>query len=137
MRIRYFSDFVKLERLAVLPRFRRTLIAKEVVEHAIAICRRKGYAKMYGHAQKRFVGLWERFGFATMNKNTPLSFSDHQYVEMLGEIAPHDSPLTPFSDPYVLIRPEGQWDVPGILERSARRRPTNPQMDRHARASAP
>jgi predicted GNAT family N-acyltransferase len=136
LRVRYFAEFVKLERLAVLPRFRRTLIAKMVVEHAIAICRRKGYTKMYGHAQKRLVSLWERFGFETMNKNTQLVFSDHEYVEMLGEIAPHDAPLTPFSDPYVLIRPEGRWDVPGVLDRSSERLATNPQRDRLAAASA-
>ena len=130
LRIRYFADFVKLERLAVLPRFRRTLIAKEVVEHAIEICRRKGYRKMYGHAQKRLVSLWQRFGFEPMHKNTPLVFSDHEYVEMLGEIAPHDAPLTPYSDPYMLIRPEGRWDAPGVLDRSARRLATNPQRDR-------
>jgi predicted GNAT family N-acyltransferase len=118
LRVRYFAEFVKLERLAVLPRFRRTLIAKHVVEHAIAI------------------SLWERFGFETMNKNTQLVFSDHEYVEMLGEIAPHDAPLTPFSDPYVLIRPEGHWDVPGVLDRSSERRATNPQKDRLVGASA-
>ena len=137
LRVRYFAEFVKLERLAVLPRFRRTLIAKLVVEHAIAICQRKGYTKMYGHAQKRLVSLWERFGFAPMNKNTQLIFSDHEYVEMLGEITPHEAPLTPFSDPYVLIRPEGRWDIPGVLDQSSERTATNPQRDRLAATAAP
>ena len=68
-----------------------------------------------------------------MSKNTHLVFSDHEYVEMLGEIAPHDEPLTPYSDPYLLIRPEGCWDVPGVLDRSARRLATNPQRDRSQR----
>jgi len=136
LRVRYFADFVKLERLAVLPRFRRTLIAKLVVEHAIEICRRKGYKRMYGHAQKRLVSLWERFGFVAMNKNTPLVFSDHEYVEMLGSIAPHDAPLTPYSDPYMLIRPEGRWDIPGVLDKSSDRRATNPQQDRRFAVSA-
>ena len=130
LRIRYFADFVKLERLAVLPKYRRTLIAKEVVEHAISICRRKGYRTMYGHAQKRLVNLWQRFGFEPMQKNTALVFSDHEYVEMLGEIAPHDTPLTPYSDPYTLIRPEGHWDAPGVLDRSASRIASNPHRDR-------
>lgn len=126
MRIRYFADFVKLERLAVLPRFRRTLIAKNVVEHGIDICRRKGYRKMYGQAQTRLVSFWERFGFKPMRKNSTLVFSDHEYVEIAGEIAPHADPLTTESDPLVLIRPEGNWDEPGVLDRSAQRPPTNP-----------
>jgi predicted GNAT family N-acyltransferase len=126
MRIRYFADFVKLERLAVLPRFRRTLIARDVVEHGLEICRRKGYARMYGHAQKRLVSFWERFGFKPMTKSARFAFSDHEYVEIEGDIAPHAHPLTMASDPLMLIRPEGHWDVPGVLDRSATRPPTNP-----------
>ena len=107
MRIRYFADFVKLERLAVLPRFRRTLIAKNVVEHGIEICRRKGYKRMYGQAQTRLVSFWERFGFRPMMKNGRLVFSDHEYIEIAGDIAPHADPLTMETDPLMLIRPEG------------------------------
>ena len=126
LRIRYFAGFVKLERLAVLPRFRRTLIAKQVIEHAIEICRRKGYRKMYGHAQVRLVPFWRKFGYEPMAKDYKLVFSDHEYVEIAGEITPHENPLTPESDPMVLIRPEGQWDRPGVLDLSAARPPTNP-----------
>jgi predicted GNAT family N-acyltransferase len=126
LRIRYFAGFVKIERLAVLPRFRRTLIAISVVEHALEICRRKGYRKMYGQSQTRLVSFWERFGFKPMTKNKKLVFSDHEYVEIVGDIAPHANPLTPESDPHVLIRPEGQWDKPGVLDLSAERPPTNP-----------
>jgi predicted GNAT family N-acyltransferase len=126
LRIRYFANFVKLERLAVLPRFRRTLIAISVVEHALEICRRKGYRKMYGQSQTRLVSFWERFGFKPMAKNKQLVFSDHEYVEIMGDIAPHADPLTLDSDPHVLIRPEGRWDTPGVLDLSAARPPTNP-----------
>jgi predicted GNAT family N-acyltransferase len=126
LRIRYFAGFVKIERLAVLARFRRTLIAKDVVERALEICRRKGYTKMYGQSQMRLVSFWERFGFKPMHKDAKLIFSDHEYVEIAGDIAPHARPLTPESDPLVLIRPEGKWDEPGVLDHSASRPPTNP-----------
>jgi predicted GNAT family N-acyltransferase len=126
LRMRYFADFVKLERLAVLPKFRRTLIAKLVVEHAIDLARRKGYRRMYGHAQARLVNFWRKFGFSPMSKNMKLIYSDHEYVEMLGEMAAHHDALTVHSDPYVLVRPEGQWDRPGALDRSAARTASNP-----------
>jgi hypothetical protein len=39
----------------------------------------------------------------------------------------HDgNPLATYSDPYLLVRPEGRWDEPGILDRSAARPATNP-----------
>jgi predicted GNAT family N-acyltransferase len=126
LRIRYFADFVKIERLAVLPRSRRTLIAREVVEHGIALVRRKGYTQMYGQSQKRLVGFWRKFGFEPMTKNAALVFSDHEYVEIAGALAPHAERLTMQSDPYALIRPEGRWDELGVLDRSAGRKSTNP-----------
>jgi GNAT superfamily N-acetyltransferase len=135
LRIRYFAGFAKIERLAVLPRFRRTLIAKLVVETGIQICRKKGYTSLYGQAQKRLVKFWGRFGFEPLHKNIPLIFSDHEYVEIGAELTPHEDPITRMSDPYVIIRPEGRWDVPGVLDRSSDRAATNPQRDRHIPAS--
>ena len=126
LRIRYFADFAKPERLAVLPRFRGTLLAKELVETAFNICKRKGYRNIYGHAEKHLEKFWAKFGFERMSKNYALTFSDHEFSEMCVQIEPHPEALTMNSDPLVLIRPEGSWDTPGILDGSALRPATNP-----------
>jgi predicted GNAT family N-acyltransferase len=126
LRIRYFAEFVKIERLAVLPRYRGTLIAKEVVEAAISFCRRKGYRRMYGHAQKRLLSFWGRYGFRPIDGADLFNFSDHEYVEVEGELPPHASAITTRSGPAVFLRPEGRWDVPCVLEHSAARPATNP-----------
>jgi predicted GNAT family N-acyltransferase len=126
LRLRFFADFSKVERLSVLPRDRRTLIAKKIVEEGIEICRRKGYVTLYGHAQKRLTGFWEKFGFRPMGKNFPLVYSDHEYVEMRAELAPRTDAINIMSDPYLIVRPEGKWDEPGALDNSAVRPPTNP-----------
>ena len=36
-------------------------------------------------------------------------------------IAPHPQALTIRADPLQIIRPEGRWDEPGVLDRSATR----------------
>lgn len=126
MRIRYFAGFAKLERLAVLKAYRGSEVARAVVEAAFEMCRRKGYVHIYGHSQARLVGFWEKFGFKRLLRNSKLVFSDHDYVEIVAELAPHSAPVTLQSDPYFIIRPEGSWDAPGILERSSARPPTNP-----------
>ena len=126
LRVRYFADFAKIERLAVLPRYRRTLIAKVVVEAGIELCRRKGYCTLYGHAQKRLTRFWAKFGFHPLNKNFPLIYSDHEYVEMVAHLEPREDAITLMSDPYVIVRPEGQWDAPGALDNSSARPATNP-----------
>jgi predicted GNAT family N-acyltransferase len=110
LRIRFFAEFAHIGRLAVLPKFRRTLIPKIVIEKGIDICRRKGYRTLYGQSQKRLVKFWSRFGFKPMRKNATLVFSDHEYVEITAELEPHRDPITTMSDPYVIIRPEGDWD---------------------------
>jgi hypothetical protein len=53
-------------------------------------------------------------------------FSDHEYVETIRELTPPDDAVTIDSDPLVVLRPEGAWDRPGVLDRSARRPATNP-----------
>lgn len=126
LRVRFFAGFAKLERLAVLPRFRSSAIKNEIMNRAIEICRRKGYRKLYGQSQERLVDFYGRFGFRPVNRNRELVFSDHAYVEIESELAPHEDAITTASNPYVIIRPEGRWDMEGILEKSAIRPVTNP-----------
>lgn len=126
IRVRYFSDFAKLERLAVLKPFRGTPVTRAVVEAAVEICRRKGYARVYGHSQARLVGFWEKLGFRPLGRSRPFVFSDHAYVEIARELPRHHDAITMESDPYLIIRPEGAWDTPGVLEQSAARPITSP-----------
>ncbi|MBI3678024.1 MAG: GNAT family N-acetyltransferase [Proteobacteria bacterium] len=126
MRIRYFAGFAKPERLAVLPRFRGTHVARKVIETGVEICRRKGYTRLYGHSQIRLLDFWAQYGFKPLPKNAPLIFSDHEYVEIAADIEPHEAPITMMSGAYVILRPEGKWDDTGVLDRSAIRPVTNP-----------
>jgi predicted GNAT family N-acyltransferase len=121
LRIRYFAEFAKLERLAVIPRFRRSQLAFHLIKAGIAFCRAKGYRKFYGHAEPRVVKLWERFGFKPRTKHATFSFSDIAFVEGDLDLPPNRDSLTRESDPYVLLRPEGQWGRPGVLDASADR----------------
>jgi predicted GNAT family N-acyltransferase len=121
MRIRYFADFAKLERLAVRGESRNVGLAGQMVDAAIELCRKKGYRVLYAHSQKRLVNFWEQRGFARMPGAREFAFSDYDYVEVKLETEKHPQCITLGDDPYVLIRPEGQWEVPGILELSASR----------------
>lgn len=126
LRARFFADFAKLERLAVRHEFRRSRLAFDIVRAGIKVCRQKGYTHIYGHAQDRLVPFWSRFGARPMQPQRQLEFSDYSYTEMLLVTERDPEALTLDSDPYVLIRPEGLWDQPGPLERSAARPVTSP-----------
>lgn len=135
LRIRYFADFAKIERLAVRKEFRKTRLAFQLVRAGIELCRVKGYRRLYGHAQKRLANFWARFGFRTFDGGRELVFSDFDYVEMVLDAEHHPKAISIGVDPYIMIRPEGRWHVPGILERSAIRPVTRPSIDNHVRAT--
>lgn len=128
LRIRYFADFAKLERLAVRHEFRNTRLAFQLVRAGIELCRVKGYQRMYGHAQKRLVNFWARFGFKLFEGGQELVFSDFDYVEMVLDATRHPEAITIGTDPYVIIRPEGRWHMPGILEQSTSRPVSRPSI---------
>jgi len=126
LRLRFFADFAKLERVAVRHEYRNTRIAFEMVKAAIELSQVKGYRRLYGHARKRLMAFWTRFGFRTFEGGSELVFSDHDYVEMLLEMDRHPAAITIGADPYVIIRPEGRWHMPSVLEKSAARPLTRP-----------
>jgi predicted GNAT family N-acyltransferase len=126
IRVRYFADFAKLERLAMRHEYRHIRTPFDLVWAAINFARKKGYTKIYGHAQDRLLKFWSHFGAKPLDNRPKLVFSDFAYTEMLLEIAPDPEPITLASDPYLLIRTEGEWDRPGILEQSTSRAATSP-----------
>ncbi len=126
LRVRFFGDFAKVERLAVRHQFRRSRVSFKLVQASVEYVKRKGFRKIYGQAQDRLVDFWAHFGAKPLPNQRPISFSDFSYTEMLLEIEPGPDAITLDSDPYVIIRPEGEWDQPGVLDRSAAREVTSP-----------
>ncbi|MDA0261844.1 MAG: GNAT family N-acetyltransferase [Proteobacteria bacterium] len=124
IRLRYFSGFAKIERMAVRNEFRGYATINPLIRYTLDLAQTKGYTKFLGHAQKRLVRFWSRYGF--IPKGDIFQFSDHEYLTIVADFDAIDSPLTRESEPMMLTRPEGQWDKPGILEFSSERAPTNP-----------
>lgn len=119
IRMRYFADFVKLERLAVRREYRHTRLAFRLVREASKIARRKGFVRGYGHAREDLVPFWRMFGGREMPDRPPFRFADFNYREMVFELGePEEGSLRYGMDPLVSIRPEGDWDRPGPLELS-------------------
>jgi predicted GNAT family N-acyltransferase len=126
LRARFFGDFAKVERLAVRHQFRKSRVAFKLVQACVDYLKRKGFRKIYGQAQDRLVDFWAHFGAKPLANGRHIAFSDFSYTEMVLEIEPGPDAITLDSDPYVIIRPEGEWDTPGILDRSAARQVTSP-----------
>lgn len=121
IRVRFFGDFVKIERLAVRTEFRSSTLAFRLVRAALDYARTKGFRKAYGHARHDLVNFWARFGFRAIPGRPSFEFSDVTYVEMEAEVSPSNDVIGIGRSPFELIRPEGLWDRPGPLDRSAAR----------------
>jgi predicted GNAT family N-acyltransferase len=120
-RVRWFGEFAKFERLAVRAEHRGgpglLMISKAVFELAA----RKGYRKMLAHAQVRGQAFWKRYFGGRPRPGRPhFYFSDYEYVEIEFDIAPHPRAVGWASPPMTLLRPEGAWDHPGVLESGPR-----------------
>ena len=129
LRIRYFSDFAKLERLVVRKEFRSSGLARQLVSAGVEFCRTKGYTRMCTYAQKRLVKFWGKCGFSVPDSARELVFSDFDYVEMVCNTTPAAATISFETDPYVIIRPEGSWQQTGILERSKARGVSRPSAE--------
>jgi len=127
LRLRWFADFAKIERVAIRREERGRKVIVALVRAACELAQRKGYKLIIGHVQERLVPFWNRqFGFYQREGRARFVFSDHEYVEMQGDLRPPPNALGLDSDPFTLLRPEGDWDRPGVLDRSAARPATNP-----------
>jgi predicted GNAT family N-acyltransferase len=126
LRVRFFGEFAKVERLAVRHQFRRSRLSFKLVQASFDYVKRKGFKKIYGHAQDRLVNFWAHFGGKPLGHNRKITFSDFSYTEMVLDLEPGADAITLDSDPYVIIRPEGEWDKPGVLDISAGRAVSSP-----------
>ncbi len=113
-RIRYFSSFAKLERLAIRPAFRGKGYGHALLQFLVGFCEEKGYREFYLHAQRRLEPFYAQYGFKRVGND--FQFSEHDYIEMHAhyQVAPIGLHLN--QGPMLLNRPEGLWTTPGPLE---------------------
>ncbi|MEO0369563.1 MAG: GNAT family N-acetyltransferase [Pseudomonadota bacterium] len=116
LRMRFFANFSKIERLAVLPRFRDTSIAVRIVKAGVDYGKAKGYRRFYGHTAIETGAIWKRFGFAARTMEPIRYKTDQVYFEGDMITRPDHLAISPKTEPYIILRPEGQWHRKGPIE---------------------
>lgn len=124
LRIRWFAGFAKLERVVLLKHQRGRPGLKVLLAEAFELVCRKGYRLMIAQIQARLLNFWKKtFQCRLLNARDSFWFSDFEYYEIKIPLPAHPAALRASADPYVMIRPEGDWDTDGILDKSAVRAP--------------
>jgi predicted GNAT family N-acyltransferase len=121
LRLRFFGDFAKLERVAVRREFRDGPVARSLVSFAIQYLRKKGFCHVVGHARRGLERFWHHVtraygGFTPVQGAEAVSFSGLDFTPMELVMGRDPEHLSPDSAAELLNRPEGLWDRPGPLE---------------------
>jgi predicted GNAT family N-acyltransferase len=121
LRVRWFANFAKIERVCVMKHVRGGAVVKLMIETAVDVISRKGYTVAIGYIQKRLAPFWKQLGFLPREGRSDFRFSDYEYVECQRILPVRADAITIDADPYMVMRPEGEWDHENVLDRSAAR----------------
>jgi predicted GNAT family N-acyltransferase len=116
IRIRYFSDFTRIERLAVIPQKRKSRISFQIAKASFDFCRDKGYRVVRGVAREELLPFWSVLGWRVDAEKAPIYIYGLPHFEILRPLEASGSALNAAQDPLVLLRPEGRWGSAGFHE---------------------
>jgi predicted GNAT family N-acyltransferase len=116
IRIRYFADFTRIERLCIRPTHRKSRMSFKLAKAAFAFCRDKGYKTLSGVAREELVPFWAMLGFKIDENQAPIYIYGQAHYEMKLIYTDAPNAVTMNSPPLQLLRPEGKWHAAGYHE---------------------
>jgi GNAT superfamily N-acetyltransferase len=139
IRVRYFADFTRIERLTVRPTHRRSRISFKLAKASFAWCRDKGYRTLTGVAREELVPFWSMLGFRLTEGKEAIFIYGLPHFDMTMTLGAGDGTITAATDTMVLLRPEGRWREAGHHETINATRPAGvvPTPPMVARARRP
>jgi len=117
LRLRFFADFAKVEQLSVRREYRDSEAASQLVRAGVQFCQKKGYKRIYLQVRTEEADFWKQFGFRDLEDRNHFVLSGFDHVEMVIDPGPDPDALVLGTDPCIILRPEGRWHKPGVLER--------------------
>jgi hypothetical protein len=99
IRIRYFADFTRIERLTVRPTHRKSRIAFKLAK-----------------AREELVPFWSMLGFRITEGKEPIFIYGLPHFDMTLAYDQLPDAISDQSNPLVLLRPEGRWKEAGHHE---------------------
>jgi predicted GNAT family N-acyltransferase len=116
LRIRFFSDFCKIERVCIDPRRRGGALLNFLMAHAFEIIARKGYKRALAYIQARLEQMWKHVMTCEVIAREGFGVSGFDYLTLDIPVPQHPEAIKFDSDPFVVLRPEGAWDEAGVLD---------------------
>lgn len=116
-RIRWFSGFAKIERTAFRKAFRSARTLKQCSGFIFDHVAQKGYSQLVTLARRDFAMVWIRvLGFRQLAHRGVAMREGEPYLTLVKTLRPPEQAITIETDPNVLMRIEGSWDVATAFE---------------------
>lgn len=109
MRIRYFNGFVKMERMCVLPEYRKTDISERIMRKGMEFSAQKGYDKVYGICKKELLSRWMKDGFEPVPGAASVQQNGMTLIPIFCNLQVPDNALTMQTPAEILNMKEGSW----------------------------
>lgn len=119
VRLRYFKDFTKLERLCVIKPLRKTNISNLLIESCMMFSAEKGYEYIHALCKKELLQRWAEEQFFPIEGAPTVAQNGLTLVPIEKKIELPDNYITYKTSPEILNLREGEWFEQLKIERSA------------------
>lgn len=115
MRIRFFSSFVKFERMAVMPEYRKTTMADQIMQYGFDYATVKGYETVYGVCKEELLSRWKKNGYVRISDAPTIEQNGMTLVPIMRQLAKNENSLSLKSKFELLNLPEGEWSQLDVI----------------------
>ncbi|MBR2298977.1 MAG: GNAT family N-acetyltransferase [Alphaproteobacteria bacterium] len=109
IRLRYFKDFVKIERLCIAKNMRKTNTSALLIESALSFSATKGFEHAHALCKKELLNRWEKAGFFPVENAPSVSQNGMTLVPIAKKLTLPEKHITLETSPDILNIREGEW----------------------------
>ncbi len=110
MRIRFFSDFVKFERMAILEPYRKSGASERIMNYGIKYAAEKGFGRVYGMCKKELLPRWQDCGYQPIKGLPKVEQNGMELIPIQLIIPENPQAIRMGTSPQLLTALEGHWD---------------------------
>jgi len=109
IRLRYFKDFVKLERLCVAKNMRKTNTSTLLIESSLSFCASKGFEHVHALCKQELLDRWKKAGFFPIEDTSNVEQNGMTLVPIAKKLSLPADHITLQTSSEILNLREGEW----------------------------
>lgn len=132
MRMRFFPNFAKFERMAVIKEFRKSDISDRIMNFGFEHCAEKGYTQIYGVCKKELLSRWKKSGYKRIKDAPEVDQNGMTLYPIMKELPENPEAVSMTSHPAILSAKEGDWKQMLVVMKNETMRKSIQRVKRNA-----